>query len=400
MRTEVVRIRTDYAPLSVAVSIACVSGSSPVTQVYDPETMQYEPDRSLTPVVLLPDVTANARDGSWPNPRVNPLLADMVWLVDGVDISTLPEWQGKYTVEQSGDNRGAISVYRNNAPGEAYALSFKAVFADTRTGLNIPVETVEIVLSVTDKSDDGYSIGLDDDQIIQYNPFKDRLRLYQYKVAHGLEEYSETDEQEAMDANAYIRTIEVSVYKGGVRETSGYTLSLYRVGSTGSLTQLQSGVDEVVEIATDHVTLDLRLVTKSDYLLRAYVEDEEVAAMQFSVNRVYPVFRASPSNGTSISPGDTFRFDKATVDCDGNIVECPGSVIRMVWMTDSASKTGVSHNEGDETVFLLSSTGIGETYSDDWLDVYLDVEQKPALSIAVDGTDTWTDDEGNVLIFN
>ena len=39
--------------------------------------------------------------------------------------------------------------------------------------------------------------------------------------------------------------------------------------------------------------------------------------------------------------------------------------------TDSANKTGVQWQEGEKTVIMLDGTGIGETYLDDWLDVYI-----------------------------
>ena len=45
-------------------------------------------------------------------------------------------------------------------------------------------------------------------------------------------------------------------------------------------------------------------------------------------------------------------------------VPIPAPIIRMVWFTDSANKTGVQWQEGEKTVIMLDGTGIGETYLD------------------------------------
>ena len=38
----------------------------------------------------------------------------------------------------------------------------------------------------------------------------------------------------------------------------------------------------------------------------------------------------------------------------------------------------------EKTVIMLDGTGIGETYLDDWLDVYIKAEQKKAFSVLTD----------------
>ena len=65
-----------------------------------------------------------------------------------------------------------------------------------------------------------------------------------------------------------------------------------------------------------------------------------------------------------------------------------------------ADKTGVQWQEGEKTVIMLDGTGIGETYLDDWLDVYIKAEQKKAFSVLTDGTNEYTDSNGNIYINN
>ena len=57
------RIRLEFAPLNVAVSMVLLTPNSPLVQVCNTLINQYEPDRTLTPTVVLPQVVANASDG-------------------------------------------------------------------------------------------------------------------------------------------------------------------------------------------------------------------------------------------------------------------------------------------------------------------------------------------------
>lgn len=395
------RIRLEFAPLNVAVSMVCVTPNSPVVQVCNTFNNQYEPDRTLTPTVLLPQVVANASDGSWPESHSNMHLANVKWLCDGVDITTIPEWQGKYEIGTTGSTKGSLTVKRNFTPSEQVSLVFKAVLADPRTGVNYPIETDPIVFSCSVKSQDQYSIGIGDSQIIQYDMFKDKLSVYDYKVAQGLITASTASKANATDENAYIRDIPVSVFRGEQPITTGFALKYYRVNSDLSLTDLQLTDDEIITFDGTHIVIDLRLVVKADYLIKVIAENQEVAQIQFSVNRIYPSFSIRPTNGIAISPGDIDRTDIAMVDCDGNIVECPEVMLRMVWKTDSATLNGKVHNEGERAYFLLASTGIGDNYTNDWLDVYVEAEHKVEHRVATDENgNVFTDENGTDFIFN
>lgn len=406
MESQKKRIRRDYAPLTVMSGLVCTTPLSPVTQVYNSALGEYEPDRALTPTVIHPDVTAHAKDGSWKTPQANASLADMVWKVNGVDITTLQEWQNQYEIDLVGSTRGDIIIRKNLQPGSYLELTFEASLADSRLGVNIPVKCDAIVLSTVDKSEDDYSMSIGDDQIIQYDPFKDKLHVYEYKTSHGLATASAAEQAAATDENSYLRTIPVHLYKGASSVAStGFTLRLFQItgvtGGSAQLTELTTSADEVEEISQTGITIDLRLIEKRDYLIRAYVENVAVAEKQFSVNRVYPKFTVRPTNGTGIAPGDTERYDVAMVDCNGNTVDCPECIVKIIWKTDSATLTAVEHGEGREIVFQLANTGIGETYTDDWLDVYCEGDQKPCHSVATneDG-DELTDENGDIFIFN
>ena len=56
------RIRRDYAPLNVALGVTNSTPNSPLIQVYDPDTGTYNPDRTITWLVIKPVLKANAPD--------------------------------------------------------------------------------------------------------------------------------------------------------------------------------------------------------------------------------------------------------------------------------------------------------------------------------------------------
>lgn len=395
------RIRLEFAPLNVAVSMVLLTPNSPIVQVCNTLINQYEPDRTLTPTVLLPQVVANASDGSWPQPHSNSHLADVKWLSDGEDITTVTAWQGKYEIGNVGSTKGSLTIKRNLLPSERISLVFKATLVDSRTGVNYPIETEPVILSSSVKSQDQYTIGIGDSQIIQYDAFKDKLSIYEYKVAQGLITASSSAQAAATDENAYIRDIPVTVFRGEEPVTTGFTLKYYRVNSDLTLTELQTTDDEVISFNNSHIVLDLRLLVKADYLIKVIADSRDAAQIQFSVNRVYQAYTIRPTNGIAISPSDTDRSDKAMVDCDGNIVECPEVMLKMIWKTDSAALTGKVHNEGQRTAFLLSSTGIGDNYTNDWIDVYVESDHKENHSVATDENgDVFTDETGVDYIFN
>lgn len=411
MKSNKQRIRIDYAPLNVAASVVCLTPASPATQVFNAGVNQgeYEPDREASPSVFWPQVVAATSDGSWENQFANNALAQMKWYVNGVLISEHPDFSGHtsdnqplYSVNETATNyRGALTIRKNVSPDKQYALRFVGVIADNRLGTNVRIETDEFILSTQDQSEDAYSIGIGEDQIIQYNPFKDRRLLYDYKVAHGLAEDTDAAKAETEDENSYIRKIPVYVQKGE-NTLYGFATKLFRVDSASSFTEMTAADPEVVEITPEAVTLDLRVIEKGDYMIKAVIEGSNKPApqIQFSVGRIYQDYNILPTNGAAIMPGDVQRFDKAMVSSDGNVVECPESIIRIVWKTDTAYLAGCEHNEGDKTLFTLAKTKIGVNHDDDWMDIYTESEIKEAYKVATEGEDVLTDENGNILIFN
>lgn len=140
------RLRKVFAPLTAAVSMRVLTSGSPLTQVYTADAKTYEPNRELTPTVIVPEVTLSTTDQSIESPYGNSMLAGMTWFANGVDISKVTEFNGKYTILTAGATRGGIQISLNVPSEKQYALHFEGVIADPRTGNNIPIksDTVKI----------------------------------------------------------------------------------------------------------------------------------------------------------------------------------------------------------------------------------------------------------------
>lgn len=401
METGRKRIRRDFAPLTVSVAICCESAYSPSTQVYNAFLQEYEPDRSITPTVIRPIINAHAADGSWPIPSANSALANMRWYVNGVDITTLESWVNQYQVDPVGSTRGTLTVLRNLSPSERASMHFEADLVDTRLGVTMHIKTDAIILSTIDKSEDSYGISIGETRNIRYSPFDDKLHLYDYKVAHGIISPDSSVEAAARDGNEYQRTIPIQVYLAGTLIDTGYTIKLFKIVSNLELTEVTESDYEVLSISTTGIQLDLRLIEKADYMIKAFVDNNAVAKVQLSVERIYRNFTCTPTNETGIHHGQTARYDEAMVNCDGKIISYPGHVLKITWLTDTATVINKIHNEGGTTLFQLSDTGVGNTYADDWIDVYVKAVQKECYSVAIDEEgDILTDEAGNILIFN
>ena len=400
METGRKRIRRDFSPLTVSVAISCESAYSPSTQVYNATSQEFEPDRSITPTVIRPIINAHAADGSWPNPVANPYLANMKWYVNGVDITTIESWLNLYRVDTVGATRGSLIVMKNLSPSEKASLHFEADLVDSRLGANVHIKTDAIILSTVDKSKDSYAISISENNL-RYSPFDDKLHLYDYKVAHGIIAASASAEAAARDGNEYQRSIPIQVFIADELMTSGYTIKLYKIGANMALTEVSASDYEVLSVSDTGIQLDLRLIEKADYMIKAFVNNAEVAKVQLSVERIYRNFTCTPTNETGIHPGQTSRYDEAMVNCDGKAVPYPGNVLKIIWHTDTAAIINKVHNEGGTTIFQLIPTGVGTTDADDWVDVYVEAVQKEAFCVAIDENgDILTDESGNILIFN
>ena len=405
MRSKDNFINRVYEPLDVSQRLVCLTDGSPATQVYNTDTGEYEPNREITPTVVYPDIVAWASDNSWTNKQCNSILDEMVWKVNGVDITTIASWKGKYEILQDGSMRGALKVTRNLTREEKSSLTFSAIIPDYRLQTRLKVNTEELVLSTYNKTEDTYGLSFGNADKILYNPFLDKLALYDYKVAHGLITFSNEDRQACYDGNQYERSVPLHVYKGVKEINTGYTVKVLKIVNANTLVDVSNGYSEVAKVTTSEVVFDLRAIDSGDYAIRIVVGKNVVAQRQISFGRTYQDYEAEVLNLTAIYNDDKQKKHKALITIDKNVVECPESILEIKWFTQAIdvsnnATTEKYWNVGETVVYDIEKTGVGKTISDG-IHVLYDASFKGALQDAADKDgNVYTDADGNTYMFN
>lgn len=405
MRSKDNFINRVYEPLDVSQRLVCLTDGSPATQVYNTDTGEYEPNREITPTVVYPDIVAWASDNSWTNKQCNSILDEMVWKVNGVDITTIASWKGKYEILQDGSMRGALKVMRNLTREEKSSLTFSAIIPDYRLQTRLKVNTEELVLSTYNKTEDTYGLSFGNADKILYNPFLDKLALYDYKVAHGLITFSNDDRQAYYDGNQYERSVPLHVFKGVKEINTGYTVKVLKIVNASTLVDVSNGYSEVAKVTTSEVVFDLRAIDSGDYAIRIVVGKNVVAQRQISFGRTYQDFEAEVLNLTAIYNDDKQKKHKALITIDKNVVECPESILEIKWFTQAIdvsnnATTEKYWNVGETVVYDIEKTGVGKTINDG-IHVLYDASFKGALQDAADKDgNVYTDADGNTYMFN
>lgn len=413
--TNRIRLRREVSPLTVSVSVVCTTPASPVTQVFDNSDesgAQYSPDRTLIPTVLQPVVSASASDGSWDESNSNARLANMKWLANGQDITTLSDWTGLYTIYTTTDaTRGSLEIRRNVTVAETIELTLEADMIDFRTDRLVHISSDPVTLKTTAISEPEYALHLEEDPVMEYDAALDDLSVDDYNRAHGLACLTDTDRQTAMEArNSYLRHIPLTLMRGGkaIGESSDITYRIYRVGSDGTLTELNGdGWDECADmgaVGTSPV-IDMRLTDGGCYLVKAVRTEDgketELARTQFHLKHRERSYFASPTGQARLCDSDTVRMDLASVKSSGQPVARPERLMELRWMTESETGVTVQHSEGSVGRIDLAAAGAIDAPGQvsDSLDVYLEVAMRPRHAYLTYGGTPLTNG-GTPLIIN
>lgn len=398
MRITGVRIRRSVAPVTAAVSVKLGDASSPLVQVYDGE---YEPDRTVTPLVLVPEITVDADDGSLDEPYTQADLSTdsskTYWTVNGVKVSDAADWKDYCTTDTSvGASRGTLTVRKNLPSGAAYELVFHGVINDARTGTNIHLVSDPVTLYTTDKTEDEYiltTLG----EVWQYNPVTDPLLLAEYRAAHGEEVTAGELAEAAADARAYLHTWPLTLRKG-TAAVKGFDVTLYLDGSASALTDMTGTA--VTSYGTGGVTVDARLCERATILAVASVDGVEAGRVTLTEKRITPECVAEYANRADAASGDDMRTDTLLVRSYGMMLDYPELPFAISWYADTPSGVTVSLAYGSKTVeYSLTSCGLVDGTQE--LVEWADVSPKPVYASATDaGGSLLTDADGTEYIFN
>lgn len=395
-----------FAPLDVSVSVVCASPKSPFMQTMAGD--KFFPDRTQSgfECIAYPQVNATAKDDSWDSKQSNISLANMVWKVstgtEWKDISKINFWSGKYSIDTSNtSNRGSLTIKRNLSSNDKQQLQFEADLYDYRTNSILHITADPITLYTADKGADTYGIGIREDTDISYNPFLDKLALYEYKVANNIISASTEARKACFDGNQYECHIPIDVYKSKDRITSGFSIELYR-GTTKMSASSAASPNEIISISTSEIVLDLRLVEKNNYTIKAVINGKAVAQFQFSASRFYPSFNQPKFMVCNdIELGKIYRSNKAILEYNGRVVEYPNRIVELQWHTEASNGsiiTKKSWQEGNSCTFSIEESGLGDVESD-YLEEQIEYRQRPANDYLIDEDSNYLlDEDDNALI--
>ena len=407
-----VHTRVKFTPLTCSCSLVCLTPQSPLTQSVNTtlSPVEYEPDRSLSPTILKPEVRAFDPDGIFNQGAANSLLSldSIEWLVDGKAIQDVWVKGTDYEiVTDEGDERGCLRVKKNLPAGETATLRFKGKFLDYRDKKIYAVESDEVSLSATDKGADAVAC-FADKPFVEYDPLYDDLLLYEYKVAHGIEVQGNRDEHK--DGKSYEQEVSVIVTMGSKEMADlpdGMTMRLLSGGE--AVTPRSEAHPEVLSMAYPKIVFDMRLIDKASYEVQFVRDGKAQAQCQIGLHTsVSMPTMVQPTSGADIVPSQTNYTNSVLVQLADRVVEYPELYYLIQWHTQGVKKVNGEYvvdepkqwQNGKDLDVPIRSLGLGTRFENSYFEAYFDVCAQASCSLCRDENgNVLVDETGDFLIF-
>lgn len=408
--------RVKFEPLNVSCSLVCLTPQSPMAQVINTtlSPIEYEPDRSDTPTLILPEVRAIDLDNVFQHGAVNQYLTldSLEWTVNGKRInSTDSGWKEGVDYEiikTEDDTRGALKVFKNLGANEKAVLHFKGKFFDWRTGIIIDVESGDEALICTDKGENIMQCHIDK-PVIEYDPLFDDLLLYDYKKAREISVYG--SRADYINGKSFEQIINV-VLTDGTTECAtlpdGISMKLVKLGSDTALVANSEENPEVMEISYPNIKFDMRLIDKADYEVQFLKGSTMVcrATIGLHTSCTMPIL-GQGAIGSDIAASQKEYFNSVLLNLADRQVEYPELYYLIQWFTQAkyndngtwkyaAQKTW---QRGVNMSAPVSDLGIGLTQNNSFFDFWFELEaHKPCQLLTDENGLILTDEDGNFLI--
>lgn len=408
--------RLDFSPLVVTCELVCITPDSPVAQTSNATIGQYEPDRSVSPTVIRPQVTVNDPDNIYSSGINNHNLSsdDHAWFVNGKPIAEVWTLGTDYTVTADDtDDNGSLVIMKNLVPGDSATLAYEGIFNDFRTGVNYVVSADGMVLTTTDKGEDKWGCCVDCGTV-DYDPLHDNLLLYDYLTANSIETVGTRESR--IDGKCYVRTVTVTLTLG--TETldalpDGVTMRLVERGGD---TPLEGGTverPEITSVAFPSIVFDLRFVGEATEYEVQFVKDSKVvtSAGITLLRTMTALTQYDVSRGNDIAVGQAEYFNSGLFAAGDTVVYYPELYYDIQWWTQARVynsttsayeyDTRIDRQAGQGMQCTVDSLGIGYEKNLSWFDVAMDVAERAAYAPLADsdGTTVLTDESGNALIY-
>lgn len=172
MAKKTKRLEVNYKLLQTSCNIEVV-GSVPSIQIYQADKAEYTPDYTLTPLTLFPRCNATDPEAITKVGVVNSKLTNMNWYerVGGVR-TQITSSNAKYTIVESGVNKGQITMRKNVSTISPLTLEFYAEYVDIRTGQVFTFRPSALIHSV-DGTEAIPVLIIDSPSTLDWNPVRD-----------------------------------------------------------------------------------------------------------------------------------------------------------------------------------------------------------------------------------
>ena len=405
--------RVKFEPLNVSCSLVCLTPQSPMAQVINTtlSPIEYEPDRSVSPTLVLPDVRAIDIDNVFQHGAVNQYLTldSLEWTVDGKSINSVwTEGVDYEIIKTDDDTRGALKVFKNLGAKEKAVLHFKGKFLDWRTGIILDVESGDEALTCTDKGDNIMQCHIDK-PVVEYDPLFDDLLLYDYKKAREIT--VQGSRADYINGKSFEQTINV-VLTDGTTECAtlpdGISMKLVKLGSDTALVANSEENPEVIEISYPNIKFDMRLIDKADYEVQ-FLKDSTIicrATIGLHTSCTMPVLGQGTS-GADIAASQKEYFNTVLLNLADRQVEYPELYYLIQWFTQAKyNDNGTwkyaaqkAWQRGVSMAAPVADLGIGLTHNNSFFDFWFELEaHKPCQLLTGEDGLILTDENGNFLI--
>ena len=405
--------RVKFEPLNVSCSLVCLTPQSPMAQVINAtlSPIEYEPDRSDTPTLVLPEVRAIDLDNVFQHGAVNQYLTldSLEWTVDGKSINSVwTEGVDYEIIKTEDDTRGALKVFKNLGANEKAVLHFKGKFFDWRTGIILDVESGDEALICTDKGENIMQCHIDK-PVIEYDPLFDDLLLYDYKKAREISVYG--SRADYINGKSFEQTINV-VLTDGTTECAtlpdGISMKLVKLGSDAALVANSEENPEVMEISYPNIKFDMRLIDKADYEVQFLKGSTMVcrATIGLHTSCTMPVL-GQGAIGSDIAASQKEYFNSVLLNLADRQVEYPELYYLIQWFTQAKYNdngtwkyaTQKTWQRGVNMEAAVADLGIGLTQNNSFFDFWFELEaHKPCQLLTDEDGLILTDEDGNFLI--
>ena len=405
--------RVKFEPLNVSCSLVCLTPQSPMAQVINTtlSPIEYEPDRSDTPTLVLPEVRAIDLDNVFQHGAVNQYLTldSLEWTVDGKSINSVwTEGVDYEIIKTEDDTRGALKVFKNLGANEKAVLHFKGKFFDWRTGIIIDVESGDEALICTDKGENIMQCHIDK-PLVEYDPLFDDLLLYDYKKAREISVYG--SRADYINGKSFEQTINV-VLTDGTTECAtlpdGISMKLVKLGSDAALVANSEENPEVMEISYPNIKFDMRLIDKADYEVQFLKGSTMVcrATIGLHTSCTMPVL-GQGAIGSDIAASQKEYFNSVLLNLADRQVEYPELYYLIQWFTQAKyNDNGIwkyaaqkTWQRGVNMEAAVADLGIGLTQNNSFFDFWFELEaHKPCQLLTDENGLILTDEDGNFLI--